>query len=90
MWAAVGATFMQAINSQDYLWNNKQYLWSSLPGNSGNRIKDCEEKKGGMYENLDDQFTAEQRALSPGEIKSPYGEATNLSKVANNNFFGKH
>ena len=25
-------------------------------------------------------------ALSPGEIKSPYGEATNLSKVANNNF----
>ena len=42
-----------------------------------------------MYENLDDQFTAEQRALSPGEIKSPYGEATNLSKVANNNFLAR-
>ena len=52
--------------------------------------KIVKKKKGGMYENLDDQFTAAQsRALAPGEIKSPYGEATNLSKVANNNFFGK-
>ena len=88
VWAAVGATFMQAINRQDYLWNNKRYLWSSLPGNSDKRIKDCEEKKGGMYENLDDQFTGEQGTFPWGNQVTLW-RGDELVKSRKQQFFGK-